>query len=241
MQMIGKLLINFLNKRKNKKTEIDKNYVLEKINYARKNRVGYVFKNLLPETPSWENIINHFNYEYNNTNAKYYKEWIENGYFESDVYEQYGEIVKNGALFYKNKDLYVSFSTNDASKFYSNIKEIESLFQEVLEDPSAKFRQVFINFVSNQDQIAMHLDQRETIFWLFQGEVTWVLADPDDWSKTTKYKLKAGDVMFAPWGLPHTVESHSPRAGIILPAHAEDFDYLEKLNKKLNKDNYNND
>lgn len=213
--------------------EIDKKIIAEKINIARKSRTGYVFKNLFPDTPSWDQFINHLNYEYNNENQKYYDSWINSGYFESKEYEQYGEILKNGAIFYKNKELYVSCSIKDPLKFYPQAENPQILFQEILGDSKAKFGQTFINFVSNKDQIAMHIDQRETIFWLCQGKVTWILGDPEDWNKITRYDLEAGDIMFAPWGLPHTVESHSPRAGMVFSAHFQDFDYLDRLNNQI--------
>lgn len=208
---------------------IFKNEIKEKIEWARINRRGYVFKNLFPNTPSWEQIINHLNYEYNNKDANsYYEEYKEKGHFDKSEYQQYGEIIKNGVVFYENKDLYVSCSTYTPVKFYPQVLEPQNLFREILGDQSAKFGQVFINFVSNDNKINMHVDQRETIFWLMQGKVTWILADPENWDNTTRYDLEAGDIMFAPWGLPHTVESHSPRAGMIMSAYFEKFDYLKK-------------
>lgn len=201
---------------------MDISYVSQQIEYARKNRTAVVFKNMFSSVPTWEQAINHLNYEYNNENTNIYKKYIDDGYFDKEESKQYGEIIKNGVLFYEGKDLFLSFQSRDCKKFYPGIGLVEDLFKNVLKDSKAKFGQVFINFVENENKMPMHIDQRETIFWLCQGNATWISGKDDNFENYEEFDIESGDILFAPFGLPHTVKSKSPRFAIVMAANYKD-------------------
>ena len=205
----------------------DINMIKKEINLARINKTGYILNPekilvhnslsslLLNNIPQWNQFIEHINYCYKNKRLRDPEP-------NKDSNDKYGEIFKNSLVFYKNKHHYISaaiYPESDIDNFFPQIQIVSEFFKKILDDPDGVFNQSFINFLPNEDQIEMHIDKRETLFWLCQGSVTWVLADPDDWEKTTEYNLKAGDVMFAPYGMPHTVKTHSSRAGIVFQAH----------------------
>lgn len=185
-----------------------------KINLARSERTGYVFKGIFSNTPSWDQIISQINYGYNNGSSNMWKDDIE-GYDDSK-YSKYGEIFKNDVILYKDRNLFLSCGMDDALEFYPEAEEPENFFKTALQREDTGFSQLFVNFVANEDKMVMHVDQRETVFWLIKGKATWIIGDPEDWNKTTKFEIEAGDVIFVPYGLPHTVESNSPRAGLVL-------------------------
>lgn len=186
----------------------------DKINLARSERTGYVFKGIFTKTPSWDQIINQINDGYNNESSNMWQYDVEN--LDNARYLNYGEIFKNDVILYKDKNLFLSCGIDDALKFYPEAEEPEIFFKAALQREDTGFSQLFVNFVANKDKMVMHIDQRETIFWLVKGKATWILGDPEDWNKTTKLELEAGDVIFVPYGIPHTVESNSPRAGLVL-------------------------
>ena len=184
--------------------------IKQKIKIARDTKSGVVLENIFPETPSWQSFINHIDFEYNK---------VENDYINGET-DLYDEIFHNGVVFYKKRPLYMSARLNNL-KFFKEAEPVADILRKIVGDEKACFNQVFINFVNDESKVRMHLDKRETIFWCCQGSVTWILADPDDWNKTTRYELKAGDAMFAAFGLPHTVETNSPRAGMVFSAFNE--------------------
>lgn len=186
---------------------MDIDLIKKQIQYARDNRTGVVLKGLFKDTPGWDQFINHLSSEYNK---------IDNNYDLLSAKEYYNEKFVNGVTLYGDQ-LYASarlFGLN----YFPQAQPVLDFFKEIIEDPEANFVQTFMNFVKNDNQIKMHIDQRETVFWLCQGSVTWVLANPDNWDEVTKFDLEAGDIMFAAFGLPHTVETKAPRAGMVLSA-----------------------
>jgi mannose-6-phosphate isomerase-like protein (cupin superfamily) len=184
--------------------------IINKIEFARKNNSVCVFKQLFTKTPSWEQFINHLNYEYNKYDNKY------DNLISS---EKRDEIYKNGVVLYPEKDLFVSvrLSGMETSRFFPESNEVCIFFRKILNDNHATFNQIFLNFVEDEkNKVHMHSDRRETIFWLCQGSATFIVGDPDNWENIKKYELNAGDILFAAFGLPHYVESHSPRAAMVL-------------------------
>ena len=180
------------------------------IEWAKKNNSVCIFKNLFSNTPSWEKFINHLNYEYNKN---------ENEYINLKFSDKKDEIYKNGVVIYPNKDLFISIRLSgvDASNFFPESDAVSIFFRKLLNDDKASFNQIFLNFVKDEkNKVHMHSDPRETIFWLCQGSATFVVGEPNNWENIKKYELNAGDILFAAYGLPHYVESHSPRAAMVL-------------------------
>ena len=190
---------------------MDLDEIKNNINWARENNSVYVFKELFKNTPSWEQFINHLNHEYNKNNNTYNN--------DAKISQKKDEIYKNGVVLYPEKDLFVSvrLSGVEASHFFPESDDVCRFFRKLLNDNQATFNQIFLNFVENEkNKVHMHSDLRETIFWLCQGSATFVVGDPDNWENIKKYELNAGDILFAAFGLPHYVESHSPRAAMVL-------------------------
>ena len=53
---------------------------------------------------------------------------------------------------------------------------------------------------------------------------TFVVGEPNNWENIKKYELNAGDILFAAYGLPHYVESHSPRAAMVLSINYKGYE-----------------
>ena len=197
---------------------MDLDEIKNNINESRENNSVYVFKQLFTDCPSWEQFINHLNYEYNK---------IENNYLNPDEYDETKETYKNGVVLYPTKDLFVSVRVNgeESSEFFPQSDKVLQFFKEILNDEKANFNQIFLNFVTNEkNKIHMHADPRETIFWLCQGSATFVVGEPNNWENIKKYELNAGDILFAAYGLPHYVESHSPRAAMVLSINYKGYE-----------------
>lgn len=62
-----------------------------------------------------------------------------------------------------------------------------------------------------------HVDNGEQAHWQCAGKSSWYFKYPDGTEEN--YELEAGDVIYIPWGIGHSVTSlESPRAGIVFSA-----------------------
>lgn len=153
----------------------------------------FLFKNIFPDTPKWDNFINHLNFEFHNPPS------------ENQHSDQ--EVMINGVS--KRNHFYLSVR-NPTIEFYPKLKEVIDFFNIVMEEGSGGVSS-FINFVGNENPVGSHPDRRDTVYWQCIGNSEWVVGE-----KQENIILSPGDVIFVPKGVFHHVITKEPRAAIAL-------------------------
>lgn len=186
---------------------------LDIIDDAIKNHHGVQFKNLFPETPSWESFISHINISY-----------LKKMPHESDQY-----IHQVGEIFFWN---YLSLQVDNAHKYFNEytptIKELEKIH------PFKKISSAFsmISFTNHEPSaIGKHHDDIDIFSWQCQGKSIWYIGDND----RQKFEMEPGDVIFCPAWNTHEVVSLTPRAAISSYVVTGREDYKKRTNNKLSR------
>jgi len=176
--------------------------IKKKIEYAREKRIAALFKNLIPETPSWDNFINHMDFEYKIDFSEKEK---------NKTFNYFGGIMMKEGF-----DLYFQVRYEKNSEGLPQVDKFMSLFNEVYNEKTGGGAS-FINFVGRQPLVPMHADKWDSVFWHCLGTARWTinLKEHDDTPEQTFY-LEPGDVIVIPVGVLHSVYNEGPRAGIAL-------------------------
>lgn len=178
--------------------------IKKEIEIAREKRIAALFKNLMPETPLWDNFINHLDFQYKN----------ENIFPENERNEHY--FYLGGVMMKKKHDFYLQVRDAQNSKIFPQVDNFISLFNEVYNEKTGGGG-AFLNLVGRQPLVPMHADEWDSVFWHCLGTATWKinLKMEDDMPEQTFY-LEPGDVIVIPVGVLHSVYNDGPRAGIAM-------------------------
>ena len=196
------------------------------IEHVRKGGLAVVFKNLFPVVPSWEDFINHAQFEITNPP----------GNIPAQPYE---ERFINGVLL---RNLFYLMVSNPSDRAFPQSRILRDVFEELLEDEIWPVS-AFVNFLGGEKPIAPHRDPRETIYWQCQGSVTWKIYKQeklhDDYAYGLKpdmeLKLEPGDVIFVGYEVGHSVVTPGPRAAIGFQHKQNDGGRFDKTNEIIKK------
>jgi hypothetical protein len=162
----------------------------------------FVFRKLFEDTPTWQEVFEHMSYEY---------------FKEPAVDEAVGWSVNNG-IYSKPNLFYIQI--RDA-KFHKKYNTVCDFFNKVFNDKSPGGA-VWIDLISGKPKIELHTDDWENnIHWQVIGTTTWEFSKTRDGEITT-IELNAGDVVYIPNGLYHSVRSDTPRCGMTIPYTIKD-------------------
>lgn len=178
--------------------------IKNEIDLARQKRIAVLFKNLIPQTPSWENFINHLNFQYNNKNINLY----ENNHSDYKYF--------NGVMLNKDYDFYLQIRDAQDLKIFPQVDNFITLFNAVYNEKTSGGAS-FLNFVTGEPSIKMHYDLWDSVFWHCIGTATWKInLKMSDEKPEQIFYLQPGDVIVIPEGVFHSVEIDKPRAGIAM-------------------------
>jgi uncharacterized RmlC-like cupin family protein len=166
---------------------------------CQKNTTHYVFKKFFMDTPTWDEIFEHLSYEYFKEPAIEVNEsWSVNN----------GVISRYGSFYIQIRD----------AKFHKKYNVVADFFNKVFNDKSPGGA-VWIDLVAGKPKIELHTDDWENnLHWQVIGTTTWEFSKTKEGPVTT-IELNAGDVVYIPNGLYHSVRSDTPRCGMIVPYH----------------------
>lgn len=166
---------------------------------AQETKTHFVFRGLFKDTPTWQEIFEHLSYEYFKEPAIEVNEsWSVNN----------GVISRYGSFYIQIRD----------AKFHKKYNIVADFFNKVFNDKSPGGA-VWIDLVAGKPKIELHTDDWENnLHWQVIGKTTWEFSKTKEGTVTT-IELNAGDVVYIPNGLYHSVKSDTPRCGMIVPYH----------------------
>jgi mannose-6-phosphate isomerase-like protein (cupin superfamily) len=178
--------------------------IKKEIESAREKRVAAFFKNLIPEVPSWDNFIEHIDFQYKNKNI-----------FSEEEMTPYYDYL-GGIMMKKNHDFYLQTIDAQNLKIFPQVNNLILLFNEVYNEKTGGGG-AFVNFVGNQPLVPMHADKWDSVFWHCLGKATWTInLKMEDKAPNQTFDLEPGDVIVIPVGVLHSVYNPVPRAGIAM-------------------------
>lgn len=167
---------------------MDVGRLIDHILESKRNRTPYLFKNILPKVPKWDNFINHLNSQYHNKDVNY----VAN--------DRNREKFINGVLF---KDPFYLNITDPSPEFYP---EIDLFFEEFKIIGRGKPLSAYVNF-AQEPPSKPHMDTKDHFYWQCIGSTIWKFKD-------VEYRVEPGDVMYIPGYVQHDVITIGPRAAI---------------------------
>jgi mannose-6-phosphate isomerase-like protein (cupin superfamily) len=172
--------------------------VIEKIEAVRNGEKAYVFKNLAPATPTWDQFIAHLDDAIHNFQPSPSQEPLE-------------QRIINGVI---QRRLFYLMVDGPTQHYYPESQAVHDIFNEALNTEISPVS-AFINFIGREKAGGAHTDNRETIYWQCIGEAVWHIYDSlEDRYPRAEYVLQPGDVIFVAEGVIHQVRADQPRAAI---------------------------
>lgn len=189
-------------------------FTVEEINAAIANPRIIVKKGMFPNTPSWEEFINHLNFQFHDK-----KNMAD---FE-DIPINPEDTIINGVNI--REHFYLMIDEVNESYFPGKIDSIAKQLKSVLPEHNEYFGSFsLINFVGNERPINIHADPRHSFYWQTHGTSIWETWDtyPAGDVNQTGYDdnpdhvdtVEQGDIIFVPHGVWHSVKTLEPRTAI---------------------------
>jgi hypothetical protein len=183
------------------------------VEQSTKDGVPAFFKNLIPVTPSWDQFLNHFNYQVNKGPAI-------KAMNTAPEYKILNGVLQKHNFYYQVRD--VINEPGKARNFFPEILELKNLFDIIYEE-NAWGGTSFINFNSNEPNVPSHSDDWVNVHWQCQGPTVWeTRINSEDTEPSFVYNMEPGDVIVVPTGVQHAVNHIRPRAGIVLSYQFKD-------------------
>jgi hypothetical protein len=181
---------------------LDTLQIKELINKAKDNKTAVVFRGLFENTPKWEDFVGMLDFKFNSLNQQntvndYLNRFIEKDNRVCDI------------LVFHDLDMHVFDVIDYKPSFYNHIT---NWIKEVFEINNLGTK-ALINFVGNEGDYGIHVDDHDVILWGCVGSVSWNIYSSESEYKT--YVINAGDVLFAPKGVIHEAVVTEPRASIV--------------------------
>jgi len=151
---------------------------------------------LMPTPYTWEHVIAQLDYSFH----------------EPDDFEpSFGDYAK-GSLQKRNNFYLVMFNIKDQClpKFYEHADKLNKINEREMTGTS-----LLTNLVGREEPVEIHKDRQDHMYWQLIGESIWRIHESQD-GPYTEYLLKAGDVMWIPTQVWHTVITKAPRAAVTM-------------------------
>lgn len=172
----------------------------DQIDEAIENKTPILVKKAFANIPSWDQFIQHMNYQFNTpptTERKYPPNPKDN--------------IVNGVNIRENFYIMVAYADE---MFFPETKEITNNLNEIMGNKSNNLF-TLINFVNGEQPINIHSDPRHSFYWQCQGSVTWkIYHEPDDADPYLVMDLESGDILFVPTGMYHSIDAKEPRTAM---------------------------
>jgi mannose-6-phosphate isomerase-like protein (cupin superfamily) len=165
------------------------------LNESKTNSFPYVFKNICPNVPQWDQFIKHIDFEYHNPKAAF----IPNN--------PYRERFIKGVLF-KNP-MYLNVH-NPTTNFYPEINLFFDIFNKAIPYSGTPLA-AYINF-SKEEASNPHFDKKDHLYWQCIGSTQWKFYKDDKLIENVE--VNPGDVVYIPAGVVHDVLTNGPRAAL---------------------------
>ena len=179
-------------------TELEIDNVKSKIEYVRSGAKAYVFKNLVPVTPTWDQFIAHLDDAVHNFQPSPSQEPLE-------------QRIINGVI---QRRLFYLMVDGPDQDYYPESQPVHDIFNEALGGEISPVS-AFINFIGKERPGGAHTDNRETIYWQCIGEAIWhIFSTLEDRNPIAEYILQPGDVIFVAEGVIHQIRADMPRAAL---------------------------
>ena len=182
------------------------------IDYARENNTAVVFKNLAPEVPSWERIIKYVDHEMHNPPG-------------SIPMEPLNERVINGVILHH---LFYMMVRHPDPQEFPEVLQVQDAIETAIGVRPIIVNSI-VNYVSGEEPIPVHSDDRETFYWQCQGQAMWQIYD--DWrdrEPSAVHMLESGDVIYLPRRVNHSVMMPTPRMAVVFSIGQDNSVYDEK-------------
>lgn len=197
----------------------------EIINSSNKAGAPIVVRNLFTEhNPSWADMLEHLNLEYNNREDAEHNGPRARGVVDTAI----------NNLLIRGKFYYMTIISQKSREILSTVKEpLDFLNAAKFNDGAEEWgpNMSFITLIREPEfDTQVHADPGPTVYWQVQGESSWQFYENyldtcvhckrggDPLSKVT---LRPGDVIFVPEGASHTVISEKARAAIVFRTRSE--------------------
>ncbi len=177
---------------------IDASFVRSKIEEVRGGAKSYLFRNLAPVVPTWDQFIAHLDDAIHN-------------FPPSPSQEPLEQRIINGVI---QRRLFYLMVDGPSQDYFPESQAVHDIFNEALGDEISPVS-AFINFIGRERSGGAHVDNRETIYWQCIGEAVWNIYETlEDKYPLAQYILQPGDVLFVAEGVLHEVRADRPRAAI---------------------------
>jgi hypothetical protein len=181
--------------------------IAKKIKQAKKNKEVLLLRGMLPDVPSWNDIL----------------ENLSNRFKIQECASIQDSRMINDVLIYNKLDPQV-FMAPDQTAF-SHAANAVNIFNQLMDFSCSCIRSL-INFVGNEAQYYIHADGHDVISWHCVGSIEWRIytdASLENFSEPQteitdnydSYILRPGDVMYVPSGIVHKVVPFEPRVSLI--------------------------
>ena len=175
----------------------DKNSISQKDILDAKDNVDLLYiPNMMPSTTGWHEFISHCDYTVKRPEIT----------ISSPV-----KVIGSLQIW---DDLFVAGYRVETGNCFSQLPEVFAKTTELFgREPNSGC--TLINFVGQQKTIPIHTDSRDSFLWQAIGSVEWRIFETiEEGSPYQSLTVNAGDMLFVPSGLIHTVFCENPRAGI---------------------------
>lgn len=183
----------------------------------------YVFKGIFPIVPTWDQFINHLDYQ--STKEPPYVSEPDKGY------EAIYGIFKKHNFYLQVRDAVCT--PLRAKQFFPEGVAVKRFFDSVYSESSGGAA-AFINFTSSEPDTPSHQDDWDNVHWQCIGSTIWeTRINKDDEDPYETFTLEPGDVIVVPMGSQHAVKRIGPRAGMVFTYKVKNIEYKDAIKEAL--------
>lgn len=194
------------------------------IKEAAEKNTPVVFKNIFPIVPTWNQFINHLDYQ--STKTPSYADEPEKGY------EAIHGILKKHNFYLQVRDAVCT--PTRAKQFFPEGVAVKRFFDSVYVESSGGASS-FINFTSSEPDTPSHADDWDNVHWQCIGTTIWeTRVNENDENPSEVFILEPGDVIVVPMGAQHAVKRIEPRAGMVFTYKVKNIEYKNAIKTDLN-------
>jgi Cupin superfamily protein len=181
---------------------------------AKENKETLLLKNFMPDTPTWQEILNKAQERANTVSE--FKPW------QPEKEKMFGEIIVRNQFHMQALNF---IPTPDAGETYEdtymptaakNIKIVNEFMGQ-----NCTYAFGLINPIGGESPTECHADPHDVVAWHCAGEIEWRISKSIDDPDPQIIILKPGDLFYLPKGTFHALYPKTPRASIIFNYNKE--------------------
>jgi mannose-6-phosphate isomerase-like protein (cupin superfamily) len=182
------------------------------IEKARETNRAVVFKNLAPEVPTWDRIVSYVDKEMHTPPSVV-------------PMEPLNERVINGVILHH---LFYMMVRHPYPEDFPEVLQVQNAVEAAI-GIRPNIVNSIVNYISGEEPIPVHSDDRETFYWQCQGNAEWQIYD--DWrdrEPVDGHLLEPGDVIYLPRKVNHSVRMPTPRMAVVFEIGQDNSVYETK-------------